>query len=94
MPICVPILSIKVTTYILHLHPPVRIQAVWRGYKVRKWYKDYTSRNPPKDPALRTKYFEKKVCSLVTRPIASSINTPQSETLISELLRNNISKIF
>ena len=26
---------------------------------MRKWYREYCSRNPPTDPQLRTKYFQK-----------------------------------
>ncbi|XP_063695052.1 RING finger protein 32-like [Bolinopsis microptera] len=46
-----------------------RIQAAWRGYKVRKWYREYSLRNPPKDPRLRTKYFEKKLEGLTGRMV-------------------------
>ncbi|KAL5256650.1 hypothetical protein ACHWQZ_G011788 [Mnemiopsis leidyi] len=63
-----------------------RIQAVWRGYKVRKWYKDYTSRNPPKDPALRTKYFEKKLQGLTGR----MVDMVESSRANTERLCNDI----
>ena len=42
-----------------------RIQAAWRGYLARKWYSGYRERNPPTDPLLRAKYFEKKVSTLL-----------------------------
>lgn len=39
----------------------IRIQAAWRGYIVRKWYKNYRKMVPPKNPILRKKFFEEKV---------------------------------
>lgn len=39
-----------------------RIQASWRGYIVRKWYKNLRKTVPPKDSKLRKQFFEKKVC--------------------------------
>ncbi|XP_030635010.1 RING finger protein 32 [Chanos chanos] len=38
----------------------VKIQACYRGYVVRKWYKDVRRRVPPKDKSLRRKFFEAK----------------------------------
>ncbi|KAE8595700.1 hypothetical protein XENTR_v10015848 [Xenopus tropicalis] len=37
-----------------------RIQACWRGYIVRKWYKQLRQTIPPKNPKLRRKFFEEK----------------------------------
>ncbi|KAF7245868.1 RING finger protein 32 [Varanus komodoensis] len=37
-----------------------RIQAFWRGYFVRKWYKNVRNTMPPKDAKLRKKFFEEK----------------------------------
>lgn len=39
-----------------------RIQASWRGYIVRKWYKNLRKTVPPKDSKLRKQFFEEKVC--------------------------------
>ncbi|KAM3928115.1 RING finger protein 32 [Leptodactylus fuscus] len=41
-----------------------RIQACWRGYIVRKWYKHLRQTNPPKDPKLRKKFFEEKLSEI------------------------------
>ncbi|KAJ8419139.1 hypothetical protein AAFF_G00006380 [Aldrovandia affinis] len=38
----------------------IRIQAYWRGYVVRKWYRQIRKTVPPKDKRLRRKFFEKK----------------------------------
>ena len=38
-----------------------RIQAAWRGYIVRQWYKKLRQTVPPKDPKLRKKFYEDKV---------------------------------
>ncbi|KAL1006804.1 hypothetical protein UPYG_G00077360 [Umbra pygmaea] len=38
----------------------VRIQACWRGYTVRKWYRDLRKTVPPKDKQLRQRFFETK----------------------------------
>ncbi|XP_055063050.2 RING finger protein 32 [Misgurnus anguillicaudatus] len=37
-----------------------RIQALWRGYVARKWYRNIRKQVPPKDPLLRRRFFEKK----------------------------------
>nr|XP_020635380.1 RING finger protein 32 isoform X2 [Pogona vitticeps] len=37
-----------------------RIQAFWRGYIVRTWYKNLRRTVPPKDAVLRKKFFEEK----------------------------------
>ena len=39
----------------------LRIQAAWRGYVVRKWYKMFQKTNPPKDEFLRKRFFQEKV---------------------------------
>jgi hypothetical protein len=44
-----------------------RIQAAWRGYLVRKWYKNYRRLVPPQNPALRRTFFEEKVLFLFLR---------------------------
>ncbi|KAM4026935.1 RING finger protein 32 isoform 1-T5 [Anomaloglossus baeobatrachus] len=44
-----------------------RIQACWRGYIVRKWYKHLRQTRPPKDPKLRKKYFEEKFSEISDR---------------------------
>ncbi|XP_064188850.1 RING finger protein 32 [Anguilla rostrata] len=38
----------------------VRIQACWRGYVVREWYRQVRKTVPPKDKGLRRKFFERK----------------------------------
>ncbi|XP_025958706.1 RING finger protein 32 isoform X3 [Dromaius novaehollandiae] len=38
----------------------IRIQAFWRGYVVRKWYKNLRKTVPPKDSKLRKQFFEEK----------------------------------
>ena len=38
-----------------------RIQAVWRGHRVRKWYRGYRQTHPPSHPVLRERYFQTKV---------------------------------
>nr|XP_021141255.1 RING finger protein 32 isoform X4 [Columba livia] len=38
----------------------VRIQASWRGYIVRKWYKNLRKTVPPKDSKLRKQFLEQK----------------------------------
>ncbi|XP_064410125.1 RING finger protein 32 [Latimeria chalumnae] len=38
-----------------------RIQAYWRGYIVRKWYKHLRQTVPPKDKKLRKKFYEEKL---------------------------------
>ncbi|XP_010883794.3 RING finger protein 32 isoform X2 [Esox lucius] len=37
-----------------------RIQACWRGYVVRKWYRHLRKTIPPKDKRLRQRFFERK----------------------------------
>ncbi|XP_048866604.1 RING finger protein 32 isoform X1 [Brienomyrus brachyistius] len=39
----------------------VRIQACWRGYVARKWYRHARKTVPPKDKLLRRKFFEEKL---------------------------------
>ncbi|NXG56123.1 RNF32 protein, partial [Hemiprocne comata] len=39
----------------------IRIQASWRGYIVRKWYRNLRKMVPPKDSKLRRQFLEKKV---------------------------------
>ena len=51
-----------ITQYILIV---CRIQATWRGYVVRCWYKKLRETVPPKDPKLRQKYYEDKVSSVM-----------------------------
>jgi len=54
-----------------------RIQAAWRGYVIRKWYHQYRERNPPIDPMLREKYYEKKLSGITSR-IVEQVNKQQS----------------
>lgn len=49
----------------IHLHhAAVRIQANWRGYVLRCWYKKLRDTIAPKDPCLRRVFFEKKLTDL------------------------------
>ncbi|XP_032763089.1 RING finger protein 32 isoform X3 [Rattus rattus] len=53
-----------------------RIQAYWRGYIVRKWYRNLRKMIPPTDAKLRRKFFEEKAahheiyeCSICLTPL-------------------------
>ncbi|KAG8443590.1 hypothetical protein GDO86_012118, partial [Hymenochirus boettgeri] len=48
-----------------------RIQACWRGYIVRKWYKHLRRTIPPKNPKLRRKFFEGKFTEITDRLLRS-----------------------
>ncbi|XP_072184362.1 RING finger protein 32 [Excalfactoria chinensis] len=48
-----------------------RIQATWRGYVVRKWYKNLRKTVPPKDSKLRKQFFEEKVQQISNRLLSS-----------------------
>eukprot|EP00072_Mus_musculus_P074761 XP_017176524.1 PREDICTED: RING finger protein 32 isoform X3 [Mus musculus] len=54
-----------------------RIQAYWRGYIVRKWYRNLRKIIPPSDAKLRRKFFEEKAahheiyeCSICLTPLS------------------------
>ncbi|XP_076819559.1 RING finger protein 32-like [Clavelina lepadiformis] len=47
-----------------------RIQAFWRGYVVRKWYKHLRKTVPPKDPNLRKKFYQDKLSEITDRLVA------------------------
>ncbi|NXC46517.1 RNF32 protein, partial [Penelope pileata] len=49
----------------------IRIQASWRGYIVRKWYKNLRKTVPPKDSKLRKQFFEEKVQQISNRLLSS-----------------------
>ncbi|NWI19458.1 RNF32 protein, partial [Crypturellus soui] len=49
----------------------IRIQASWRGYIVRKWYKNLRKTVPPKDSKLRKQFFEEKVQHISNRLLHS-----------------------
>ncbi|XP_009682220.2 RING finger protein 32 [Struthio camelus] len=49
----------------------IRIQASWRGYIVRKWYKNLRKTVPPKDSKLRKQFFEEKVQHISNRLLSS-----------------------
>ncbi|KAK7093165.1 hypothetical protein V1264_008807 [Littorina saxatilis] len=49
----------------------IRIQAAWRGYVVRSWYKKLRQAVPPKDPKLRKKFFIDKLEGITDRMIKS-----------------------
>ncbi|MEE6467277.1 hypothetical protein FKM82_007187 [Ascaphus truei] len=48
-----------------------RIQACWRGYIVRKWYKNLRQTVPPRNPKLRKHFFEKKFTEISNRLLRS-----------------------
>uniref|UniRef100_A0A2K6PNY2 Ring finger protein 32 n=1 Tax=Rhinopithecus roxellana TaxID=61622 RepID=A0A2K6PNY2_RHIRO len=60
-----------------------RIQAYWRGYVVRKWYRNLRKTVPPTDAKLRKKFFEKKFTEISHR-ILCSYNT-NIEELFAEI---------
>lgn len=60
-----------------------RIQAAWRGYIVRQWYRKLRETVPPKDPRLRRKFYEDKFQSISNRLLESTEARNQS---IDELL--------
>ncbi|KAK2511293.1 Rnf32 [Columba guinea] len=49
----------------------IRIQASWRGYIVRKWYKNLRKTVPPKDSKLRKQFLEQKVQEISNRLLSS-----------------------
>ncbi|GCC31901.1 RING finger protein 32 [Chiloscyllium punctatum] len=48
-----------------------RIQAQWRGYIVRKWYKELRRTVPPKDKKLRRRFYEDKLQEINDRLVRS-----------------------
>ncbi|XP_077160515.1 RING finger protein 32 [Paroedura picta] len=59
-----------------------RIQACWRGYIVRKWYKGLRKTVPPKDPKLRKKFFEEKfteICRCLRNSYENNVDELFSE---------------
>ncbi|XP_076455589.1 RING finger protein 32-like [Babylonia areolata] len=48
-----------------------RIQAAWRGYVVRSWYKKLRQTVPPKDPKLRKKFYIEKLEAITDRMVRS-----------------------
>ncbi|XP_038654316.1 RING finger protein 32 [Scyliorhinus canicula] len=48
-----------------------RIQAYWRGYVVRKWYKELRRTVPPKDTTLRRRFYEGKLQEINDRLVRS-----------------------
>lgn len=48
-----------------------RIQAAWRGFIVRQWYKKLRQTVPPKDPKLRKKFYEDKFQNISDRLLQS-----------------------
>lgn len=47
------------------------IQAAWRGYVVRNWYRKLREVTPPQNPLLRKKFFEKKLKDITDRLVKS-----------------------
>ncbi|KAJ8036036.1 RING finger protein 32 [Holothuria leucospilota] len=56
---------------VCRIQSAVRIQAAWRGYVVRSWYKKLRETVPPKEPILRKKYYEEKLSNITERLIRS-----------------------
>ncbi|XP_069106705.1 RING finger protein 32-like [Argopecten irradians] len=55
-----------------------RIQAAWRGYVVKSWYRKLRETIPPKDPKLRQKFYEEKLSTITDRIVRScdfNVNT-------------------
>ncbi|XP_060080407.1 RING finger protein 32-like [Ylistrum balloti] len=55
-----------------------RIQAAWRGYVVKSWYRKLRETVPPKDPKLRQKFYEEKLSTITDRIVRScdfNVNT-------------------
>ncbi|XP_078484093.1 RING finger protein 32-like [Ciona intestinalis] len=50
-----------------------KIQSTWRGYVVRKWYKELRRSHPPKNPILRKKFFEDKLAEITDRFVAETM---------------------
>ncbi|XP_064594804.1 RING finger protein 32-like isoform X2 [Liolophura sinensis] len=48
-----------------------KIQAMWRGYVVRCWYRKLRESHPPNDPKLRKKFYEDKLESITDRMVRS-----------------------
>lgn len=66
-----------------------RIQALWRGYKIRKRYAEYRRRVPPRNPVLRRKYFEEKLSSLTDQLVGTCSNRAlQVQCLINKVDQN------
>ncbi|XP_039609554.1 RING finger protein 32 [Polypterus senegalus] len=51
-------------TFLYKIKCATRIQAYWRGYVIRKWYRHIRKTIPPKDKNLRRKFFEEKLHEL------------------------------
>ncbi|XP_032900249.1 RING finger protein 32 isoform X1 [Amblyraja radiata] len=49
----------------------IRIQSHWRGYVVRKWYKQLRRTVPPKDKRLRQRFYEDKLQEINDRLVRS-----------------------
>jgi hypothetical protein len=47
----------------------VVLQSWWRGVRVRRRYKEYRERVPPRDPSLRSKYYQRKLETLTTQMV-------------------------
>ncbi|OWF35952.1 RING finger protein 32-like [Mizuhopecten yessoensis] len=55
-----------------------KIQAAWRGYVVKCWYRKLRESVPPNDPKLRQKFYEEKLSSITDRIVRScdfNVNT-------------------
>lgn len=71
----------------LHLDKAAtKLQACWRGYLVRRWYKKIRDVNPPKDNLLRRKFYESKL-EKMTDNLLDSVDRHASDVsvLMSEI---------
>ncbi|XP_043920721.1 RING finger protein 32 [Protopterus annectens] len=60
-----------------------KIQALWRGYIVRKWYRHLRKTVPPKDKTLRKRFYEEKFQEISNRLLKSC--ETNVEEFISEI---------
>ncbi|CAD5125729.1 DgyrCDS13938 [Dimorphilus gyrociliatus] len=64
-----------------------KIQATWKMYKVRRWYRKLRESIPPKDTVLRKKFFEDKLSEL-TRNVVNEIDSRATNSLLNEIDEN------
>ncbi|XP_032228491.2 RING finger protein 32 [Nematostella vectensis] len=64
----------------------IRIQAAWRGYVLRSWYRKLRQTVAPKDPKLRQKFYENKLQSITDRLVGSmEASRATVDNLMSEI---------
>lgn len=65
----------------------IKIQAAWRGYVIRSWYRKLRQTVPPNDPMLRKKFYEEKL-HYITDRLVQSIENIEVESFLSEIDRS------